>query len=237
MAVELLAVASGREHRPDPVAPRTGGPAGNASLTAWTGLLLLVLIAAELVTLLDVQGLISWHVALGTLLLPPALLKTAATSWRVLRYYTGSRDYREAGPPPLLLRMLGPLVVVCTLAVLGTGLLLVVLGPDTSRTGVHLLGQRVDYVSVHQAAFAVWAAVTGLHVLARIVPALRLTVVPGRSSRRPVPGVPWRGAALGMTMAGALVGAVLVVNAAADWHDGFERGDDDGLPAAHASAR
>lgn len=238
MALDVLAVATGREHRPDPVEPGTGGPAGNASLTAWTGLLLLVLIAAEFVTLLDVRGLISWHVAIGTLLLPPALLKTATTTWRVLRYYTGDHGYRKAGPPPMLLRMLGPLVVVFTLAVLGTGLLLVLLGPDTSRSSIQLLGQRIDYVTVHQATFAAWAAVTGIHVLARVIPALRLTVVPS-TARPPVPGVPWRGAALAATLVVAVLGAVLVVNASGDWHQGrfegrFERGGDDGMPAPHA---
>jgi hypothetical protein len=56
---ETFYTATGRRHRDDPLEPRTGGPAGNARLTAWTGLLLLVLSLAELVTLLDVGGLIS----------------------------------------------------------------------------------------------------------------------------------------------------------------------------------
>ena len=82
MTAELLAEAAGKGNRSDPVLPTTGGPAGNARLTAWTGLLLLVLFLAEVVTLLDVRGLLSWHVVLGTLLVPPALLKTASTGWR-----------------------------------------------------------------------------------------------------------------------------------------------------------
>src|SRR5438309_11249472 len=128
LGTELVDEAAGRSHRQDGVLPRTGGPAGNARLTAWTGVILFVLFVAELVTLLDVRGLISWHVALGVLLIPPALLKTASTGWRILRYYTGSRPYREAGPPPLFLRILGPLVVAATLALLGTGLVLIALG-------------------------------------------------------------------------------------------------------------
>lgn len=113
--------------------PRSGGPAGNARLTAWTGLLLLVLFTAELLTLIDIRQLISWHVVIGTLLIPPALLKTGTTGWRIIGYYTRRRPYRDAGPPPMLLRILGPLVVIGTLAVLGTGLLLILLGPDASR--------------------------------------------------------------------------------------------------------
>ena len=162
--VDVLDEALGRTRRTDPVLPGTGGPAGNARLTAWTGVLLLVLFVAELVTLIDVRQLISWHLVIGTLLVPPALLKTGTTGWRIVGYYTGRRPYRDAGPPPMLLRILGPLVVASTLAVLGSGLLLILLGPDTSRrTLLDTLGQRIDTVTIHQATFAVWAVVTGLH--------------------------------------------------------------------------
>jgi hypothetical protein len=58
LAAELVDEATGRSHRSDAATGRTGGPAGNARLTAWPGLLL-VLFLAELVTLLDVRGLIS----------------------------------------------------------------------------------------------------------------------------------------------------------------------------------
>lgn len=189
MSVDVAGEALGRRQRDDPVLPPTGGPGGNARLTAWTGLCLLVLFLAELVTILDVRGLISWHVVIGVLLVPPALLKTASTGWRVLRYYTGSRPYRTAGPPPLPLRLLGPLVVVGTLAVLGTGLALIALGPQGSRRGLLGTGALdIDAVQLHKAAFAVWAVVTGLHTLARLLPAVRLTVadhasVPGRAAR------------------------------------------------------
>src|ERR1700759_5104409 len=82
-AVEgTLAEATGRESRDNPVLPGTGGPAGNALLTAGTALVLLVLSVGELLTLFDVHGLISWHVALGALLVPPAAMKTASTTWR-----------------------------------------------------------------------------------------------------------------------------------------------------------
>jgi hypothetical protein len=52
-------------------------------------------------------------------LVPPALLKTASTGWRVVRYYRSGAPYRQAGPPPLL-RLLGPLLVAGTMALLGT---------------------------------------------------------------------------------------------------------------------
>jgi hypothetical protein len=218
--------AIGREHRKDPVLPRTGGPAGNARLTAWTGLVLLVLFLAELVTALDVHGLMSWHVAIGALLIPPALLKTASTGWRILRYYRGNDAYRLAGPPPLLLRVLGPLVVLSTLAVLGTGILLILLGPARSRGGL------IDASFLHKGSFVIWAAATGLHTLARLVPAAQLAL-----SRRkaPVPGRVPRVVVLLVACVAAAVVAVAVLAGSGPWrstrfgfHDDFR-----GPPGTH----
>ena len=79
----------------------SGGPAGNASLTAWTGLVLLALSLAELVTLLDVRGLISWHIVIGVLLIPPALLKTATTGWRIVSLLPQATCLHPGGPPPI----------------------------------------------------------------------------------------------------------------------------------------
>ncbi|WAL69267.1 hypothetical protein ORV05_16340 [Amycolatopsis cynarae] len=215
-----LAEALGREHRDDPVRSGTGGPAGNARLTAWTGLVLLVLFAVELGTLLSVGRFLSWHVVVGVLLVPPALLKTASTGWRIVRYYTGDRAYRQAGPPPMPLRLLGPLVVLFTLAVLGTGLALVFLGPDASRTPLlAVLGQRVDAVRLHQATFLVWAVVTGLHTLARIVPAVRLTFGAGKTRLR-IPGRVSRAVTLPATLLVAAVAATLVLGASGAWLTG-----------------
>ena len=162
VGIEAFDEALGRTARTDPVLGVTGGPAGNARLTAWAGVLLLALFAAELVTLADVHGFISWHLVIGALLIPPALLKTATTGWRILRYYTGREPYRVAGPPPLLLRVLGPLVVAATLAVLGTGLLLVVLGPD-DRGSDQPAGPGLGWRDVHQAAAQV-------HLVVRVRP-------------------------------------------------------------------
>jgi hypothetical protein len=219
IAREALAEATGRVSRGNAVLAGSGGPAGNARLTAWTGLVLLVLFAAELVTLIDVRQLISWHLALGALLVPPALLKTASTGWRILRYYAGDRPYRDAGAPPLLLRVLGPLVVLTTLALLGSGLALVAVGPNRGRGSlVDLLGLSIDILTVHQTAFAVWAAVTGLHLLTRLVPALRLTVG-SPASDVTVPGGYRRIVALLLTAVAAVALAVVVVKAGSAWHD------------------
>jgi hypothetical protein len=213
-----LAEATGREARHNPVLPGTGGPAGNALLTAWTALVLLALSIGELLTLFDVRGLISWHVALGALLVPPAVMKTASTVWRMVSYYLHRKPYRQAGPPPLLMRVLGPLVVISTLGLLGTGVLLVVLGQEVSRRSLAtLLGFRVDWVTAHQAFFAVWAAAAGLHLVGRIVPAVRTTVMRPPGADETVPGRWARGLYFVTMVAAAAALAVVLVHADSSW--------------------
>ncbi|MDQ2853217.1 MAG: hypothetical protein M3Y49_21245 [Actinomycetota bacterium] len=217
LITDVVAHATGRRERTNPVAARTGGPAGNALLTAWTGLVLLVLFLAELVTLLDVRGLITWHVVLGALLIPPALLKTATTSWRIVRYYSGNADYRTAGPPPTLLRLLGPLVVASTLAVLGTGVALIVIGESGSRTALATVaGFRLDWLTLHQGSFIVWGIATGLHVLARTVPAVR-EVAARSGNGSPTPGPGLRAVVMTLTVAVAAATATLLVYADGSW--------------------
>jgi hypothetical protein len=220
MATDTVNEAIGRSHRRDPVMGAAGGPAGNARLTAWIGAVLLVLFAVEGVTLLNIRSLITWHLIVGVVLIPPALLKTASTGWRIVRYYTGSRPYRQAGPPPMLLRMLGPLVVVATLAVLASGTALVVIGPAASRRPLlGTAGRAVDAVLIHKATFVVWFGVTALHVVGRLLPALRLTL-PSRASA--VPGRFWRGSVIVLTMFAAVAAGVVVLAAAGPWQ--FQRG-------------
>ena len=56
--------------------------AANARLTAANAAVLLVLLAAEGVTILRVRALLTPHVFIGVVLIPPVLLKMASTSWR-----------------------------------------------------------------------------------------------------------------------------------------------------------
>jgi hypothetical protein len=226
---DVLEEAVGRRHRPDPVLGRTAGPAGNAQLTAWTGLLLLGLAVVELVTLIDVRGLLSWHVVVGVLLTAVAALKIATTGWRFVRYYGRNRPYRQAGPPPLLLRLLGPLVVVGTVAVLATGLWLIAVGPESGRTTlVTLLGQRIDLLSLHQASFLVFAVAAGLHLLARFVPAVALATERAHRDGGRLRGRGPRIAVLVAALVAGALAAALILPAAAPWqaerHDFFPGG-------------
>jgi hypothetical protein len=212
---EVVASAAGSELRTDPVAPRTGGPAGNARLTAWTGLLLLAGFVVECVTLLSLHAMLNLHIVVGAILIPLVLLKTATTGWRIVRYYLGSPSYRIAGPPPLLLRVLGPAVVLTGLAVLGSGLALVPLGDASYDAIVTVAGQRIDPLMIHKICFVLWLVVTGAHVLARTIPAIRLTVMP--RERLHVPGRAARAAVVVVTLAASVVTGVVVTNLPSDW--------------------
>lgn len=123
------------------------GVAGNARLTAANAALLLVLLAIEGVTVLRVRALLTPHVFVGMLLVPPVLLKVASTGWRFARYYGGAPAYQRKGPPPVLLRLLGPVVVLLTLMLFasGVGLLLV------SRSWLPLLPGPARLAAAEQA--------------------------------------------------------------------------------------
>ena len=125
-------------------------PELNLRLTALTGALLLVLLAIEGITLISLRSMLSWHIFVGVLVVPVVLLKLASTGYRFLRYYTGRPDFVRAGPPPVLLRLLGPVVVLSTLSLLGTGLALIATGPH-----------RGPVLLLHKASFVVWFGALG----------------------------------------------------------------------------
>jgi len=211
---DVVASARGAELRDDPVEARTGGPAGNARLTAWAGLLLLVGFLAECFTLISLNTMLSAHIFIGAVLVPLVLLKTATTGWRIGRYYLGSAPYRQAGPPPLLLRMLGPFVVLTGLAVLGSGLALMPLGNASFSTIATFAGQRIDALTVHKICFVIWLVATGAHVLARTIPAVQLSV--GRRGHL-LPGGAARAAIVTVTLTASIVTGLVVMDLPTDW--------------------
>jgi hypothetical protein len=148
--------------------------AGNERLTATTAVLLLILLAAEGVTILSIRPLLSAHIVIGLLLVPPVALKLLSTGYRFLRYYTGDIAYVAKGPPHVLMRALAPLLVVTTLAVLGTGVAMLALGP---RHGRDLL------LGLHKASFVVWFVLMAVHVLV-YAPRLPRLVLSGRTLGR-----------------------------------------------------
>jgi hypothetical protein len=152
------------ERRPSPSHARAThrarpmGPKANARLTSSTALVLLVLLAIEGVTVVRVGSLLTLHVFIGMLLVPPVLVKLGSTFWRFAKYYTGSREYREKGPPPVALRLLGPFVALTTVILFASGIVLL-LGPRAWRP---------DMLLLHQASFVVWFGCMTIHVLGHL---------------------------------------------------------------------
>ena len=144
----------------------SGRSDGNEQLTAIVATLLLVLLATEGATLLDMHALLTMHAFVGMLLIPVVALKLASTGWRMARYYFGDPEYVRRGPPHVAVRVLiAPVIVVSTTLLFGTGVALLAL--DQTQGTI---------VGLHKASFVVWLGAMSLHVLMRVfrlMPALR----------------------------------------------------------------
>jgi hypothetical protein len=138
-----------------------------------TGAVLLVLLAVEGFTILRLGRLLTLHFFLGMLLLGPVALKAGSVIYRFVRYYTGSAPYRRKGPPALLLRLLGPVIMLLTACVFGSGLMLAVTGP----------GQG-PWLLLHKASFILWFCAMAIHVLAYLPRLPRLLAAEARGTAR-----------------------------------------------------
>jgi len=163
-------------------------PGGNEQLTALAGILLILFLAIEGATLLNLGALLTVHAFVGMFLLPIVALKLGSTGWRMLRYYLGREEYVLRGPPAFPLRaVVAPVVVASTLALFGTGIYLL---------AVHEV--QGTAVGLHKASFVVWFVATSVHVLARLP---RLT----RALRERYPGLAYRLGLVTVTLVAATV--------------------------------
>lgn len=180
----------------------------NARLTGSAAAVIFVLLAVEGLTVLFIGPLLGAHVFVGVLLIPPVLLKIGSTTWRFAKYYLGDPGYRRKGPPAPLLRLLGPVVVVLTLVVLGSGVALLAV-PVSVRPGLLLL---------HKASFVVWLVVMAVHVLGHVLDTARLAPCDWyRRTSRQVRGAGLRRWAVATSLAVGLVGGALALPAAGSW--------------------
>lgn len=201
-----------RHRRP----PAVAGPEGNEQLTAMTGVVLLIGFAVEGATVLAVHRLVWLHFAIGFLLIGPVTLKIAATMYRFARYYTRSEPYVRKGPPAPVLRLLGPLVILTSVAVLGTGVMLAITGPG-----------QAGWQFWHKATFILWFGVMTIHVCAyaprlprllRGRPAVPLTSVPLTTGN--IPGGRARYLALACALAGGIAIAMIATHLSDLWASG-----------------
>jgi hypothetical protein len=171
---------------------RFGGAEGNEILTSATAVVLTGLLAGEGYTVVNMRGLVTLHMFIGLALIPPVLLKLASTGYRFVRYYTGSRTYRALGPPVLPLRLMAPVLVASTIAVLLTGVLLLAAG---HKSDTLLLLHKVSFI-----AFGVAFAVHFLAYVPRVVHSLRTDW--GAARRASTSGAGLRGMLLAAALGG-----------------------------------
>ncbi len=185
------------------------GVAGNARLTGGVAAALLVLLAAEGATIPFIGPLLGPHVFIGMLLIPPVLLKLASTGYRFARYYSGNPPYLRKGPPNIALRVLAPGVVLTTLALFGTGVVLLIDGPPSDTL-----------VFAHKLSFVAWVALMTLHVLGHVleVPALALPDWRRSGPREAqLAGAGARTITLGLALLAGVTLALLTYSAADPW--------------------
>jgi hypothetical protein len=159
-----------------------GGNEGNARLTAAVAAVLLVLLAGEGATIPFVRQLMTWHVFLGLLLVPPIAVKMLSVGWRFMHYYRGHADYVAQGPPhPLLRFLIGPVTVVTTVVLFGTG---IVIAYEHPHDGL--------IIGLHKVSFIIWFGAMSLHVIAHARTVWRYArrgmerALPGRAVRQVV---------------------------------------------------
>ncbi|MCW2967553.1 MAG: hypothetical protein JWM71_1325 [Solirubrobacteraceae bacterium] len=189
-------------------AARFGGVPGNEALTSAAAAVLIVLLAAEGVTIIDLGGLRTPHMFIGVLLIPPVLVKLASTGYRFARYYTHEPRFRDKGPPALGLRLLAPLLVAATVTVFATGVALLIEGHKTGTL-----------MQLHKLSFIVWGVCFAVHLLAHIPRMVRsLGSDWSRRRRRELSGAGARAAVLGVSIAGGLVAALALLSTITGWH-------------------
>jgi hypothetical protein len=186
---------------------RLGGTRGNELLTTATAVVLTALLMAEGVTLLWLGGLLTEHMLIGLMLVPPIVLKLASTGYRFVRYYAGTARYRAKRPPPLVLRALAPLLVATTILILASGV------------GMLALGHKSDLLlELHKVSFIAWSACFGVHFLWP-VPHVWDALAAGRRGRRPA-GSTLRGLAVVASLGAGTVLAVELLSLIEGWQRG-----------------
>ena len=155
----------------------------NKRITAIAGTVLFVLIIAELVVTMNLEGLRSQHIFIGVLLAGPLVVKMCSTGYRFFRYYTKSPEYVRSGPPNILLRILAPVLVVITILLFISGFGLA-FGGDAYEGLFH---------TIHEVSVTLWLPLLAVHIYAYIRKATGLIAndwtskskyrVPGREGR------------------------------------------------------
>ncbi|MDQ0028431.1 hypothetical protein [Arthrobacter bambusae] len=183
---------------------------GNERLTALTGVVLLVLSIVEILTVPAIRDplSISLHLFVGVVLAGPVALKIASTGYRFYRYYSGSPAYRLKGPPRVLPRILSPLLILATVALIASGIGLALADPADPG----------PLRPLHHASFVLWLVLLVLHLI------IYLKTVPGlisadwrQSKAARVNGRTSRATAQVAALAAGVIAAVALYPAFSAW--------------------
>lgn len=131
----------------------------------------------------------------------PVALKLGSTGYRMVSYYAGSRAYRAKGPPLIALRLLAPVLVASTIAVLASGVLLLVAGHKSNAV-----------LTLHKVSFIVFGVVVAAHFLAyvpRVARSLRDDW--GAVRRQAVPGTGVRATLVAAALGGGVALALALL--------------------------
>lgn len=179
-----------------------GGVYGNRELTAATGALILILMAALAVTVIAIGPLLGAHMFLGMVLLAPVALKLGSVSYRFTQYYAGNASYRKRGLPEMVMLVLGPLVVITTVIVFASGVVLLLAGPSS----------RGVWNPIHKISFGIWLAVWWGHVILHVPDLPKLWQARRRERERPWDDLGSGRGGRALSLAAALVlGAIIAI--------------------------
>ncbi len=131
----------------------------SARLTGFAGLGLLIGLFFEGLTLLSIRHFVVLHIIIGLFLIPLTLVKLGSVSFRFISYYTGNQRFKNAGPPVALLRFIGPIVVVSTIVLFGSGIWLAFGGPSSYNSLAS---------GLHKGSFVIWFGAMAIHVVGHI---------------------------------------------------------------------
>jgi hypothetical protein len=135
---------------------------GNLILTSHAGLIILFALVLLYLSGLAFTPLRPVHFALGFALIPILVVKLASTAWRAISYYFGRGEYRAAGAPWLLPRLIAvPLAFAAVLA---------------TTSGVVLWAQGTDHgtwAAIHTESVIALGIVVLVHLAVYLRKALR----------------------------------------------------------------
>ncbi len=193
--------------RPPLVVPADAIPVAvaNSRLTAILGPTLLILFALQVVTVLaGVRSVLTWHVVLGLILLPPVGLKLTSVTWRMVSYHRGRDGFADITPPPPALRVLGLFLAGLTVTLLVSDITLLD-GPGWAQSPALL---------VHQVSFYAWLAAVVVHIVPHFLQAVHLA---SRDWARRVGGARRAAGRRGAVLAASLAAGALLAAGASDY--------------------